>query len=219
MSVALSLAHFTGGMLLLCGLWLLVQRRLAGMIGLYQLQSLLLAAAAAWQGIAQAEAGLVLTGIITLAAKGLVLPCVLREIVRRFGLARAVERTLPVAPTLLLGVGVIGIAMLVVPPGPAGGLPLARADLALALAVVLLGLLVMVSRRTALAQIIGFLAAENGLVLAAIAMPGLPFVAAGSVALLVLPACLAGGVFLLRIQGPLERPGLIGVDETERGRR
>ena len=46
--------------------------------------------------------------------------------------------------------------------------PLAREDLAFALSVVLLGLLVMVTRRNAVSQVVGFhVAFENGLVLAA----------------------------------------------------
>src|SRR5262249_4259270 len=44
--------------------------------------------------------------------------------------------------------------------------PLAREDLAFALSVVLLGLLMMVTRRNAVSQIVGFMSLENGLVLA-----------------------------------------------------
>jgi hydrogenase-4 component E len=211
-----SLAHLMGGILLLSTFLLLSQRRLAAMITLYQLQALTLAAAAFWQGYAQSEINLYLTGIITLALKGLLLPLALREIVHRFNLRRAVETAMPMALAMLLGVGLIGIAVLVVLPSTMSAVSLTREDLAIALSVVLLGLLVMTTRRNALAQIIGFLSTENGLVLAAIGMPGMPFVAEFSVALLVLLAFLVTGIFLLRIREHFDTLDVTGIEDIER---
>ena len=53
---------------------------------------------------------------------------------------------------------------------------LAREDLAFALAVILLGLLMMITRRNAVTQIVGFMSLENGLVLAATGAKGMPLV-------------------------------------------
>jgi hydrogenase-4 component E len=216
MSLTFSLAHLMGGLILLCGFSLLSQRRLAAMITLYQSQAFLLAAAAFWQGYAQGEAALYLTGLITLIIKGVALPIGLRHIVQRFNLVRAVETAMPVAIPMILGVGLIGIAVLVVLPTTPGAVSLTREDLAIALSVVLLGLLVMVTRRNALGQIIGFLSTENGLVLAAVGMPGMPFVAEFSVALLVLLAFLVVGVFLFRIREHFDTLDLSGIEEIER---
>ena len=77
---------------------------------------------------------------------------------------------------------------------------LTREDLALALSVVLLGLLMMITRRNALTQVIGFLSLENGLILAAIGVPGLPMVVELSAAFLVLVAFVVFGVFFFRIR-------------------
>jgi len=216
MNFTFSLAHLMGGLILLCAFSLLSQRRLAAMITLYQLQALTLSAAAVWQGFAQHEINLYLTGIITLALKGLLLPIALRQIVIRFNLTRAVESTMPMALSMMLGVGLIGIAVLVVLPSTMSAVSLTREDLAIALSVVLLGLLVMTARRSALAQIIGFLSTENGLVLAAIGMPGMPFVAEFSVALLVLLAFLVVGIFLLRIREHFDTLDITGIEDIER---
>ncbi len=216
MTLTFSLAHLMGGILLLCGFLLLSQRRLAAMITLYQVQAFTLAAAAFWQGYAQSEVNLYRTGLITLALKAVLLPLGLREIVRRFNLTRAVETAMPMALSMLLGVGLIGIAVLVVLPTTMNAVSLTREDLAIALSVVLLGLLVMTSRRSALAQIIGFLSTENGLVLAAIGMPGMPFVAEFSVAMLVLLAFLVVGVFLLRIREHFDTLDVTGIEDIER---
>ncbi len=216
MSLTFSLAHLLGGIILLCAFLQLSQRRLAAMITLYQTEALVLAAAAFWQGYAQAELTLYLTGIITFALKAVLLPWGLRQIMLRFNMLRAVETALPMAVSMILGLALIGIAVLVVLPVTMNAISLTREDLAIALSVVLLGLLLMIVRRNALAQIIGFLSMENGLVLAAIGMPGMPFVAEFSVALLVLLAFLVVGVFLFRIREHFDTLDMSGLEDIER---
>ncbi|GAN81260.1 hydrogenase-4 component E [Acidocella aminolytica] len=216
MSLTFSLAHLMGGIILLCAFLQLSQRRLAAMITLYQLEALILSVAALWQGYAQHEMALYLTGLITFALKAVLLPWGLREIVLRFNMVRAVETAMPMALSMILGLALIGVAVLVVLPTTMRSISLTREDLAIALSVVLLGLLLMIVRRNALAQIIGFLSMENGLVLAAVGMPGMPFVAEFSVALLVLLAFLVVGVFLLRIREHFDTLDLSGLEEIER---
>jgi hydrogenase-4 component E len=216
MNLIYPLAHFMGGIMLLCAFLFLSQRRLAAMISLYQLQALTLAAAAFWQGYAQSAPELYLTGLITLAIKAILLPIGLRRIVQRFNLIRAVETVMPTGLSMALGVALIGVAVLVALPITVRAVSLTREDLAIALSIVLLGLLVMTVRRNAIAQVIGFLSMENGLVLAAIGMPGMPFVAELSVALLVLLAFLVTGVFLLRIREHFDTLDLSGIEEIER---
>jgi hydrogenase-4 component E len=210
------LAHLLGGLVLLCAFSLLSQRRLAAMISIYQLEALFLSAAAAWQGFAQHELTLYLTAGITLVIKAAIAPIVLRRIVQNFNLFRAVETVMPVGLSMILGVGLIGVAVLVVLPATMSAGGLTREDLAISLSVVLLGLLVMTTRRNAVSQVIGFLSTENGLVLAAIGMPGMPFVAELSVALLVLLAFMVVGVFLLRIREHFDTLDLSGIEEIER---
>ena len=64
------LAHLLGGLMLLCAFALLSQRRLSAMITIYQVEALVLSAAAFWQGFAQHAAELYLTGVITMSIKG-----------------------------------------------------------------------------------------------------------------------------------------------------
>jgi hydrogenase-4 component E len=216
MNLIYPLTHLMGGIMLLCAFSLLSQRRLSAMITLYQVQALTLAAAAFWQGFAQSDTELYLTGLITLAIKGLLLPMGLRQIVQRFNLVRSVETALPVGLSMILGVGLIGVAVLVVLPTTLNAISLTREDLAISLSILLLGFLVMTTRRNALAHVIGFLSSENGLVLAATGMPGMPFVAELSVALLVLLAFLVVGVFLLRIREHFDTLDLSGIEDIER---
>jgi len=77
---------------------------------------------------------------------------------------------------------------------------LVREDLSFALSVILLGLLMMVSRRNAVSQVIGFMSIENGLILAATGAKGMPLVVEISVAFSILIALIVIGIFLFRIR-------------------
>ena len=97
--------------------------------------------------------------------------------------------------------------------------PLAREDLAFALSVVLLGLLMMVTRRNAVSQIVGFMSLENGLILAATAARGMPLVVEISVAFSVLIAFIVIGVFLFRIRERFDSVDLEAIHEFRGERR
>src|SRR5690606_5464701 len=103
-------------------------------------------------------------------------------------------------PTMLAGIGLVALAILVMLPASADADPLAREDLAFALSVILLGLLMMVTRRNAVGQVVGFMSMENGLVLAATGAKGMPFVVEISVAFSILIAFIVIGIFLFRIR-------------------
>jgi hydrogenase-4 component E len=72
---------------------------------------------------------------------------------------------------------------------------LARVDIAVALAILLLGALMMATRRSALAQVAGLMTIENGLILAAVGVAGMPLVVELSTAGLVLVVAVIAGVF------------------------
>ena len=97
--------------------------------------------------------------------------------------------------------------------------PLAREDLAFALSVVLLGLLMMVTRRNAVSQIVGFMSLENGLILAATGAKGMPLVVEISVAFSVLVAFIVIGVFLFRIRERFDSVDVQALDEFRGERR
>ena len=105
-----------------------------------------------------------------------------------------------IGPTMLAGMGLVALSMVLMLRVTAEADPLAREDLAFALSVVLLGLLVMVTRRNAVSQVVGFMSLENGLVLAATGAKGMPLVVEISVAFSILIAFIVIGIFLFRIR-------------------
>jgi hydrogenase-4 component E len=164
------------------------------------MQGALLALAAAWAAHAQGAPGLYVTAVLAMAAKGVLIPLALHGIVRRLDLHRTVETALGIGPSLVAGVGLVALSILVVLPATEGARALAREDLALALSVVLLGMLMMITRRNALSQVIGLLSLENGLILGAVGVAGMPLVVELSTAALVLMVAVVAGVFAFQIR-------------------
>jgi hydrogenase-4 component E len=120
--------------------------------------------------------------------------------------------------TMLAGIGLVALSMVVMLRVTATADPLTREDLAFALSVVLLGLLLMVTRRNAVSQVVGFMSLENGLVLAATGAKGMPLVVEISVAFSILIAFIVIGIFLFRIRERFDTVDMQALDR-HRGER
>jgi len=208
-------AHLLGGGMLLLSFVLLYQRRVGAVINALAMQGAILAAAAAWQGVVQDAPQLYLTALVAFVAKAVLIPLALRTLLRRFDLHRTVETAFGVGPSMIAGVALVALAILVVLPITAGVRAIAREDLALALSVVLLGMLMMITRRNAILQVVGLMTMENGLVLAAVGVAGMPLVVELSTAALVMMLLVVGGVFVFQIR---ERFDTIDIGFLERHR-
>jgi hydrogenase-4 component E len=208
------LAHLLGTATLVLSFVLLYQKRIDSLVNTYAVQSWVLAAAAAWQGWVQDSPHLYITGLIALFAKGVAIPLALHNIVRRLRIQRSIETALGVFPSMALGMAMVALAILVVLPITPSAQVLTREDLAIALSVVLLGLLMMINRRTALTQVIGFMSMENGLILAAVGVAGMPLVVELSVAVLVLVAAIVFGVFFFRIRARFDSLDITHLDRV-----
>ncbi|RMD91802.1 MAG: hydrogenase-4 component E [Alphaproteobacteria bacterium] len=195
------ISHLLAGGLVLVSFMMLHQARLYAVLNVFSLQAILLGLAVAWQAFAQGAHHLYATAAIALVFKGLIVPWALHRIVQRLGIHREVETVVGVLPTMLAGMGLVALSiLLMLRLTETAENPLAREDLAFALSVVLLGMLMMVTRRNAVTQVVGFMSLENGLILAATGARGMPFVVEISVAFSVLIAMIVIGVFLFRIR-------------------
>ena len=209
------IAHMLAGGLVLLSLMLLYQDRMTGLINIFALHALVVSFSVAWQAHVQGAPHLYITALIALALKAVVIPVALRRIVVRLGIHRTIETVVGIGPTMLAGMGLVALSMVVMLKATAQADPLAREDLAFALSVVLLGLLMMVTRRNAVSQVIGFMSLENGLILAATGAKGMPLVVEISIAFSVLIAFIVVGVFLFRIR---ERFDTVDVSALDRFR-
>lgn len=199
-AIAYDISHLLAALILLSSFALLYQRRLFALLNIYAVQSALLALDAAWRGYADGQAGLWVTALIALALNAVVIPGALHRLVLRFGMRRTVETAYGIGPTLVVGGALVTLSLTLVLPMTAGSAAMAREDIAIALSVVLLGLLVMITRRNAVIQVVGFLSIDNGLILAAVGARGMPLVVEMAAAVAVLVAALLFGIVVLRIR-------------------
>ena len=214
-SLAFDIAHLLAGSLVLVSFLELFQDRLYSLLNVYAVHALVLAASVAWQAFIQDAPHLYVTAIIALVFKAIVIPVTLHRLIVRLGIHREIETVVGVGPAMLAGMGLVALSMVVMLRVTQGADPLAREDLAFALSVVLLGLLVMVTRRNAVSQVVGFMSLENGLVLAATGAKGMPLVVEISVAFSILIAFIVIGIFLFRIR---ERFDTIDIQALDRFR-
>ena len=193
-------AHLFAGGLVLVSFMMLYQDRLYALLNMFAFHSIVLAFSVGWQAYIQDAPQLYITTAIAIVFKGIVIPVALHRIIQRLGIHREIETVIGIGPTMVLGIGFVALSLAVMLRVTAEADRLAREDVALALSVVLLGLLMMVTRRNAVSQVVGFMSTENGLILAATGAKGMPFVVEMSVAFSVLVAFVVIGIFLFRIR-------------------
>lgn len=214
-SIYLDIAHLLAGGMLVLSFLLLYQDRITATLNVFAMQAVALSLSVAWQAFIQNAPHLLVTAGIALVLKGIIIPTALHRMVRRLGIHREIEQVIGAGPTMLTGLGLVALSILLVMPVGQNVSALVREDLAFALAVILLGLLMMITRRNAVTQILGFMSLENGLVLAASGAKGMPLVVEFSVGFSVLIAFIVFGVFVFRIR---ERFDTVDVSALDRFR-
>jgi hydrogenase-4 component E len=218
-NLAFDMAHLLAGGLVLVSFMMLYQDRLPALINVFALHAVLLAASVSWQAQIQNEPYLYVTAIIAAVFKGLIIPVALRRMIVQLGIHREIETVVGIGPTMLAGMALVALSMVVMLRVTADAGPIAREDLAFALSVLLLGLLMMVTRRNAVSQVIGFMSLENGLILAATGAKGMPLVVEISVAFSILIAFIVIGIFLFRIRERFDSVDLEALDRFRGERR
>ncbi len=206
------IAHLLAGSMVLVSFMLLYQDRMFALINVFALHACVLAFSVAWQAYLQRAPHLYVTALIALLFKGVIIPIALRRIIVRLGIHRTVEQALSIGPTMLFGIALVGLSIIVMLPVTQSQGAFVREDLAFALSVVLLGFLMMVTRRNAVSQVIGFMSLENGLVLAATGARGMPLVVEITVGFSVLIAFIVIGIFLFRIRERFDTVDLQALD-------
>ena len=180
---------------------LIVQARLERQVRVFGLQSFVLALLSTLIALYTGSLQLLSVGIALLVVKVLIIPRVLNRAVAKIGIVRVAAPYLGAVPTLIICALLTIVAFYVMAPIAASN-PLPTGDaMPLAFAGVLIGFFIMVNRRRAVTQILGFLVLENGIFLfALLATYGVPFIVEMGVFLDVLVAVLIMEVFVYHIK-------------------
>jgi hydrogenase-4 component E len=199
-STAVQLTSFLAAFVLLTAFGMLVQRRMFGLVHLFAWQGLFLSINTAVVGFVAERHHLYISSVLTLALKVVLLPYILHVLIRRLKVHKEVEVVVNIPMTMLMGIALVIFSYYLTEPVRELSTLVTRSTLAVALATVMIGLLMMITRKHAVTQIIGFLAMENGLFFAATsATYGMPLVVELGVALDVLIAAFIFGIFFFHI--------------------
>jgi hydrogenase-4 component E len=141
---------------------------------------------------------------LVLIVKVVIIPYGLLRVSERLKVARGVRASTSSAQSVFVTAGLILLAYLVVQPY-VRALGLRPDMLGAAVALVLTGAFLMVSRKTALMQVIGLLVLENGIFLAALTTTfGMPLVVEIGIVFDLLMGVLVMGLFVFRIRDTFE---------------
>jgi hydrogenase-4 component E len=199
-AAAAQINSFLAALILLSAFGMLVQKRMNGLIHLFAWQGLFLSISTAIVGFVAGQHHLYISSLLTLTLKVILLPYILHVLMRRLKIQKEVETVVNVPMTMLIGIALVIFSYHLMAPVRELSTLVTRSTLAVALATVMIGLLMMITRRHAVTQIIGFLALENGLFFAATsATYGMPLVVELGVALDVLIAAFIFGIFFFHI--------------------
>ncbi len=211
--LAFDVSHLLAGGLVLLGFMLLYQTRLYALLNVYAAQAVVLSLAVAWQAYVQDKPHLYATATIAFLFKAALIPYALHRAIVRLGVHRDVENVVGVGATMLAGLACVALAIVVMLRIENEADALAREDLAFALSVILLGLLMMVVRRNAVSMVVGFMSLENGLILAAAGAKGMPLVVEFAVAFSVVVALVVIWMFLFRLNKTFGAVDAAALDE------
>jgi hydrogenase-4 component E len=197
----LQLLNACAALLLLISFAMLSQRRIVTLVDLLAAQGGLLAIATLLLAWRSGQPHLYLSALLTIALKVAFLPWLLYRLIRRLEVYWDTESLLNISGTMLVGLVIVVFAFGLAQPITQLANTTMRSAIGIAIAVVLLAFLMMITRRKAMSQVIGFLSMENGLFFGAMsATYGMPMVIELGVALDVLVAVLVLGVFFFQIR-------------------
>lgn len=188
-------------LLLLTSFAMLSQRRILSLVNLYAWQGGVLSISTAIVAHTSGLHHLYISAVLSLVLKVIVLPWILHGLIRRLNVRWDTEPLLNIPTIMLVGILLVVFSFALSQPIAQLSTSIARSTLGIAMAVVMLSFLMMITRRKAISQVIGFLAMENGLFFAAMsATHGMPMVVELGVALDVLVGTLILGVFFFQIR-------------------
>ena len=184
---------------------MLGQGRLLRLIFVFALQGLLLTLTTALAAYSLDNPHLYISAVLTLVLKVIFIPWMLRREVIQMNTHRDIEALHNKTLVMMGGASLMVFSYYVLHPIVQTTSPVMLNALAVSLSVVLLGMLLMISHRQAVAHVVGFMSIENGLFFAAIvATKGMPMVVELGVAFDVLVAAVLFGIFFFHIRTSID---------------
>jgi hydrogenase-4 component E len=199
------LAVFLSSAVLLCGLILLWRRSVSAYVTAFAWQSIALSGLTAVVGYFGHDRDLYWVAAFLFTIKGIAIPRLLRNMETRFGSLREVEPYVNTATSLLASAVLVLFGYTLARPLVALSRLPTRSGMPLAFGLIFVSLLVIVSRKKALTQVIGFLMLENAIaLLAVLGTYGVPLLVELGVFLDLLMGFLVMQIFVYQIHETFE---------------
>ncbi|RMF17906.1 MAG: formate hydrogenlyase [Gammaproteobacteria bacterium] len=180
---------------------LLSQSRVISTIHTFAAQSVLIVLITGLVAIEERELHLAWSALLTLVLKVIFIPWLLHRIARKFRIQRAADIMYSPALVMLAGGAIAIFCYYIALPIERYIEGITRPIVAISMTTVMLGFLILITRSKAISQVIGFMAIENGLFLAAVsATQGMPMIVEIGVAFDVLVAAIIFGVFFFQMK-------------------
>ena len=175
------------------------------LIKLFALQGFVLMLSTAVVAYSTQQTHLYVSAAVTLVLKVLALPWFLHWLIDKLNVRWDIESVVNIPVQMLIGIALVIFAFNLAAPISEMAGTITKSALGIAIATILLSFLMMITRRKAVSQVIGFLAMENGLFFAATsATYGMPMVVELGILFDVLVAALIFGVFFFHIRETFE---------------
>jgi len=195
------LINVLAALLLLIAFAMLSQRRVLSLVYLFAWQGLVLSVSTTVVAYSTGQHHLYYSAVLTLVLKVFALPWILHRLIIRLNVKWDRETLINIPTTMLIGIAVVIFSLNLALPISQLASTVTRNTLGVAIACVLLSFLMMITRRKAIPQVVGFLAMENGLFFAATsATYGMPMVVELGIALDVLVGTFIFGIFFFQIR-------------------
>ncbi len=195
------LINVLAALLLLIAFAMLSQRRVLTLVYLFAWQGLVLSVSTTVVAYSTGQHHLYYSAVLTVVLKVFALPWILHRLIIRLNVKWDRETLINIPTTMLIGIVVVIFSLNLALPISHLASTVTRNSLGIAIACVLLSFLMMITRRKAIPQVVGFLAMENGLFFAATsATYGMPMVVELGVALDVLVGTFIFGIFFFQIR-------------------
>ena len=187
-------------MMLLASVMAVATTRMRPLINLFSLQSVFLALLAFVVAWSSGNPHIYIMCALTLALKVIVMPRMLLYIMSRINVDKEVELILGIPGSLLVSGLMIILSYYITEPLLVSIETVERNCLALSVSILLIGLLIMCTRRKAITETTGLLMMENGLFLGALALShGMPLIVELGAFFDVMVAVIIIGIFAYRI--------------------
>lgn len=196
------------GLILVTAFLIVSSRSLIFYVRLFALQSFVLGTVALLVAFGYGETHILTAAVLTIVIKGIIIPIVLRRLIDSIKVPKEIEFSVNITVSLLICGGLVILADSVAQPildiQQKTAAVVSRV-LPLSIAVMLIGLFIMITRKKALTQIIGLLTLENGLFLSGLSITyGMPLIVEVGIFFDILVAALILGVFVFRINRTFE---------------